>query len=132
MELFSGRPDSVEGRLPREVRTYDFLDNLGIEYMSGTNLKKDYHKGFELFKAAAEQGYGLAMRDLGICYQFATGTTGNMKTAVEWYEKALEVIDDPELEQKVMMFKMMGEMDENFDEDYPEVDEDFDPSEMEE
>ena len=32
MELFRGRPDSVEGRLPREVRTYDFLDNLGIEY----------------------------------------------------------------------------------------------------
>ena len=29
MELFSGRPDNVEGRLPREVRTYDFLDELG-------------------------------------------------------------------------------------------------------
>ena len=104
--------------------------NLGCEYMSGENLKKDYHKGFELIKAAAEQGYGLAMRDLGRCYQFANGTTGNMKTAVEWYEKALEVIDDPELEQKVMMFKMLGESDEGFGEDYPEEDEDFDPSEM--
>lgn len=104
--------------------------NLGCEYMSGMNLKKDYHKGFELIKAAAEQGYGLAMRDLGRCYQFANGTTGNMKTAIEWYEKALEVIDDPELEQKVMMFKMMGDMDEGFGEDYPEEDEDFDPSEM--
>lgn len=98
--------------------------------MSGINLKKDYHKGFELIKAAAEQGYGLAMRDLGRCYQFANGTPGNMKTAIEWYEKALEVIDDPELEQKVMMFKMMGDMDEGFGEDYPEEDEDFDPSEI--
>ena len=32
MDLFNGRPDSVDGRLPREVRTYDFLDSLGIEY----------------------------------------------------------------------------------------------------
>ena len=32
MKLFDGRPQSCEGRLPREVRVYDFLDNLGIEY----------------------------------------------------------------------------------------------------
>lgn len=32
MEIFDGRPESVEGRLPREVRVYDFLDELGIEY----------------------------------------------------------------------------------------------------
>lgn len=32
MILYSGRPDKTEGRLPREIRTYDFLDSLGIEY----------------------------------------------------------------------------------------------------
>ncbi|MCR5654402.1 MAG: prolyl-tRNA synthetase associated domain-containing protein [Lachnospiraceae bacterium] len=32
MELYDGRPESVEGRLPREVRTYDLLDELGISY----------------------------------------------------------------------------------------------------
>lgn len=32
MELYKGRPENTEGRLPREVRTYDFLDDLGIEY----------------------------------------------------------------------------------------------------
>ena len=32
MDLFIGRPENKEGRLPREVRTYDFLDKLGIEY----------------------------------------------------------------------------------------------------
>ena len=32
MELFHGRPVSSEGRLPREIRTYDYLDQLGIEY----------------------------------------------------------------------------------------------------
>ena len=32
LELYHGRPESVEGRLPREVRTYDLLDSLGIDY----------------------------------------------------------------------------------------------------
>ena len=32
MELYQGRPRDTEGRLPREIRTYDFLDSLGIPY----------------------------------------------------------------------------------------------------
>ena len=32
IQLYAGRPENVEGRLPREVRTYDFLDSLGIAY----------------------------------------------------------------------------------------------------
>ena len=32
MELYNGRPENTEGRLEREVRTYNFLDELGIEY----------------------------------------------------------------------------------------------------
>ncbi len=32
MELYNGRPDHPDGRLEREIRTYDFLDELGIPY----------------------------------------------------------------------------------------------------
>ena len=32
MELFHGRPDDCSGRLARELRVYDYLDKLGIEY----------------------------------------------------------------------------------------------------
>ena len=32
MELIHGRPDSNEGRLPKEIRVYDLLDSLGISY----------------------------------------------------------------------------------------------------
>lgn len=32
MELYKGRPADAAGRLPREIRTYDLLDELGIEY----------------------------------------------------------------------------------------------------
>lgn len=32
MELLNGRPETCEGRLPKEIRVYDFLDGLGISY----------------------------------------------------------------------------------------------------
>lgn len=32
MELHYKRPDSMEGRQEREIRVYDFLDKLGLEY----------------------------------------------------------------------------------------------------
>ena len=32
MEIFNGRPADTTGRLQREIRTYDLLDKLGIEY----------------------------------------------------------------------------------------------------
>ena len=32
MQLYNGRPDDERGRLPREIRTYDYLDSLGIRY----------------------------------------------------------------------------------------------------
>ena len=32
MELYEGRPEDTSGRLSREIRTYDMLDSLGIEY----------------------------------------------------------------------------------------------------
>ena len=41
MELFNGRPEDIEGRLPREVRTYDFLDSLGISYQRTDHERAD-------------------------------------------------------------------------------------------
>ena len=32
MELQNGRPQNMDGRLQKEIRVYDFLDALGIEY----------------------------------------------------------------------------------------------------
>ena len=32
MKLENGRPENTEGRLEKEVRVYDFLDKLGVEY----------------------------------------------------------------------------------------------------
>ena len=32
MKLENGRPENTEERLEKEVRVYDFLDKLGVEY----------------------------------------------------------------------------------------------------
>ena len=41
MELLNGRPVNAEGRLPREMRTYDFLDSLGIKYQRTDHERAD-------------------------------------------------------------------------------------------
>ena len=41
MKLYDGRPDNMDGRLPREIRTYDFLDGLGIVYQRTDHERAD-------------------------------------------------------------------------------------------
>ena len=41
MELYKGRPENTEGRLEREIRTYDLLDELGIEYFRTDHERAD-------------------------------------------------------------------------------------------
>jgi Ala-tRNA(Pro) deacylase len=40
MELHHGRPDQMAGREDREIRVYDFLDSLGIEYWQTDHEKR--------------------------------------------------------------------------------------------
>ena len=32
MKLADGRPENTEGRQEKEIRVYDFLDSLGVQY----------------------------------------------------------------------------------------------------
>lgn len=41
MELFKGRPQNEEGRADREIRVYDLLDRLGIEYLRTDHAHAD-------------------------------------------------------------------------------------------
>ena len=47
-ELQDGRPADTEGRLDREIRVYDYLDNLGIKY------KRVDHEAADTMEACAE------------------------------------------------------------------------------
>ena len=41
MELYEGRPEDTAGRLEREIRTYDYLDQLGIRYQRTDHERAD-------------------------------------------------------------------------------------------
>lgn len=41
MVLHDGMPENTEGRLPREVRTYDYLDSLSIPYLRTDHGRAD-------------------------------------------------------------------------------------------
>ena len=41
MELYNGRPKDTTGRLEREIRTYDYLDALGIPYQRTDHERAD-------------------------------------------------------------------------------------------
>ena len=41
MELLNGRPENTEGRSAREIRTYDLLDSLGIDYLRTDHERTD-------------------------------------------------------------------------------------------
>ena len=42
MKLYEGRPADISGRLPREIRTYNLLDSLGISYQRTDHEKADH------------------------------------------------------------------------------------------
>ena len=81
--------------------------SLGCYYMRGDRLQQDKKMAFDLFMKSAEQGYALALEAVGSCYQFGNGVDDDMNKAIEWYEKALAVKPNPELERKVQVFKMI-------------------------
>ena len=39
--MYTGRPEDTSGRLPREVRTYDYLDSLGIPFFRTDHERAD-------------------------------------------------------------------------------------------
>ena len=41
MELYKGRPENTDGREDKEIRVYDLLDELGIEYMRTDHAHAD-------------------------------------------------------------------------------------------
>ncbi len=64
MTLFNGRPESVDGRLEKEIRTYDHLDKLQIKY------ERADHEPAETMEAckAVDEALGVEMcKNLMLC-----------------------------------------------------------------
>lgn len=52
-------------------------------------------------------------------YEFGNGCMGNMKTALDWYEKAAAALDDPELDRRVEVLRTLAATDPHWGEDFP-------------
>ena len=64
MTLFNGRPETVDGRLEKEIRTYDYLDKLQIKY------ERVDHEPAETMEAckAVDEALGIEMcKNLMLC-----------------------------------------------------------------
>ena len=84
------------------------LSGLGCTHLRGDTPDANMKLGFELTLRASLLGVGEAMANLGRCYQFGNGCMGNMKKAVIWYKKSLELVPNAELEGKTRRFEMFG------------------------
>ena len=69
MELLKGRPADCAGRLPKEVRTYDYLDALGVSYQ-----RIDHEAAMTMEACAAvDEALGTAMcKNLFLCNRQCT------------------------------------------------------------
>ena len=77
----------------RQAAERDYADaqyNLGLCYLYGNGITKDYTKAVEWFRKAAAQSDADAQNNLGYCYENGYGVTKDYTKAVEWYRKAAE------------------------------------------
>jgi TPR repeat protein len=68
--------------------------NLGLLYMNGQGLVKDYGKAREWFQKAADAGNALAMNNVGALYEKGQGVAQDYGKAREQYQKAADA-DNP-------------------------------------
>lgn len=70
---------------PQHKQTAEELFELGKQFLDHNDAK-----AFAYFSKAAEMGHVKAMRNTGVCYWKAKGTSFDVQKAVYWYKKAAE------------------------------------------
>ncbi len=61
---------------------------MGVRYLLGQGVPKDYDKARSLFEKSAAQGNPYAENQLGYMYAAGKGVTQNFETAFQWYQKS--------------------------------------------
>ena len=64
-------------------------NNLGLNYLNGTGVPKDYAQAKQLFEKAAAAGNADAMDNLGRLYDNGNGVPQDYAQAKQWYEKGV-------------------------------------------
>ena len=66
---------------------------LGLFYLYGYEVEKDYAKAFRFLSAAAEKGASRAVLNLGRMYAQGLGIPQNLPEAIRLFERAAKLVD---------------------------------------
>ena len=76
------------------------MNNLGLLYMYGKGVARDYAEAKHLFEQGAALGEASAMNGLGAIYNAGDGVPRNVAVARQWFEKAA-ALGNPEAKQNL-------------------------------
>ncbi len=63
---------------------------LGVSYLKGTDLSRDYSQAVFWFRLAANAGYACAQHNLGVMHANGWGVKTNLPEATSWFRKAAD------------------------------------------
>lgn len=66
--------------------------NLGVLYMDGKGVARDYEAAVGWFRKSAEAGHPPAQHNLALMYANGAGVTRNYPEAVKWFRKAANTV----------------------------------------
>ena len=68
--------------------------NLGVCYMKGEGVEKDFKEAAKWFRKAADQDFALAQSNLATCYETGQGVDKDFVEAYAWYNLASTTIEE--------------------------------------
>ena len=83
-------PPFAETRTKAEQGLAEAQSNLGLMYVKGQGVTRDYAEAVKWYRKAAEQGLAEAQYNLGQMYYKGQGVTRDYAEAVKWFRKAAE------------------------------------------
>ncbi len=75
-------------RLAAAQKDPEATSNLGVMYLKGRGVKRDFAQAFELFRRAAEQDYAAAQNNLALMYANGHGVNRDFISAYVWLDLA--------------------------------------------
>ena len=76
------------------------MNNLGLLYMYGKGVARDYAEARRLFEQGAALGEPSTMNGLGVMYSEGDGVPRDLRIARQWFEKAA-ALGNPEAKQNL-------------------------------
>ena len=88
------RKEFLEYKAKAEKGDAKAQSNLGVCYMKGEGVEKDFKEAAKWFRKAADQDFALAQSNLATCYETGQGVGKDFVEAYAWYNLASTTIEE--------------------------------------